>query len=562
MRLGVRKAFDTGCFWVLAMFISGAASAAQSEGPDYQMMLVGGSLKTCSSMSLRNCQQTDWVNNEQMRTQGYLSLTEASRAEVVAATLWPESRQQVREEVASALRTITTYLENQSVDLSRVPRNDFQDAFRRRATRDLFYELSDSEWNRIIDHLEVPVAEERREQVNLEHNRNIASLAIVNRFVELAQQVNNREQPEIVVLTSASRDPLDAVDFYLDLFRQAGATTIWLPIDAAVAAARRHDDCEQLDSYRTSELGSWQRARVHESHHQQQLEFCKNPEQEESILANADAIFFNGGDQNLTRNALITPDGDAGNLLRMITQRVADNKLVVGGTSAGTAVQTAHPMITNGSSRSALTDGAVATEPPAFGCDRDGSCPSGIHQDSLTYQPAGGLALFPYGLLDTHFSERGRQARLMRLAATTEASLAVGVDETTALMVNLQNDQFEVIGERGVFFIANAEENATAVASIFYYLTDGSTGTLSQSGIVDVNFSSTQNAINDSENPSFMNDRGAIYALHRLCRGESNLRVTEDDFAMVLRQDETTETHQSDGDCQIIHGSVGFSLAR
>lgn len=558
MQLNVRKAFVSGCFGALTIFISGLTHAAENEDPDYQLMLVGGSLKTCSSMSLHNCESTDWVNNDRMRTQGYVSLTEASQKEVVAAELWPEARYSVRDETASALTTIASYLDKQNMDLSRVPVSDFQDAFRRRATRDLYHNLSDTEWNRIIDHLELPVAQGQHEQVNLAQNRNSSSLAIVSRFVELAQQVNEREKPEIVVLTSASRDPLDAVDFYLDLFQQAGANTTWLPIDAAVAAARRNDDCDQLDSYRSAELGSWQRARVHPHYHEQQLAFCKDQEQEQSILAKADAIFFNGGDQNLTRNALIHPDGKASDLLNMITRRLAENQLVVGGTSAGTAVMTAQPMITNGSSRSALTEGAVAAdEPPAFGCDRDDSCPSGIHQDSLTYQSAGGLGLFPYGLLDTHFSERGRQARLMRLAAATETPLAVGVDETTALMVDLKSDQFEVIGERGVFFIADAENSEMAVASTFHYLINGSTGTLGKSDITDVTFADGQSMPESDSTASFLSDRGVIHALHRLCRGESALRVEEEDFGLFLRQDEATQTHLSDGDCQLTNGRIG-----
>lgn len=61
-------------------------------------------------------------------------------------------------------------------------------------------------------------------------------------------------------------------------------------------------------------------------------------------------------------------------------------------------------MITGGTSWNALTNGAHSGGPsPDY--------PSG----DLTYDEHGALGIFPRWVLDTHFSERGREGRLIRL---------------------------------------------------------------------------------------------------------------------------------------------------
>jgi hypothetical protein len=72
----------------------------------------------------------------------------------------------------------------------------------------------------------------------------------------------------------------------------------------------------------------------------------------------------------------------------------------------------------------------------------------------LTYQPQGGLGLFQFGILDTHFSERGREGRLLALVAQTGAHFGFGVDEATALLVKLEQAsqaRFRVAGREGVY---------------------------------------------------------------------------------------------------------------
>src|SRR5699024_3543850 len=112
---------------------------------------------------------------------------------------------------------------------------------------------------------------------------------------------------------------------------------------------------------------------------------------------------------------------------------------VIAGTSAGAAVQSLDDMIIGGKSERAIVEGAQ----------------EGYHSDFsiLTYIEEGGFGFFNYGILDTHFSERGREGRAIRLASDTGNEMVFGLDETTALVVteaHSPHTKMEVIGENGV----------------------------------------------------------------------------------------------------------------
>jgi cyanophycinase len=134
--------------------------------------------------------------------------------------------------------------------------------------------------------------------------------------------------------------------------------------------------------------------------------------------------------------------------MKVIRKRVNSGDLAVAGTSAGTAVQCgpdpkgskAIPMIAGGESFEALVYPSLDHVCDSRDCDND-----------LQYDKQGGLSLFNIGLLDTHFSQRGRQGRAVKLASDFNLDFAFGVDETTGLLVTYDQDatKFEIFGEYG-----------------------------------------------------------------------------------------------------------------
>lgn len=177
-------------------------------------------------------------------------------------------------------------------------------------------------------------------------------------------------------------------------------------------------------------------------------------------------FFFGGGDQSRLTQTLQTATRADSPALAAIRAR-HDAGAVLAGTSAGTAIMVQGPMVTGGESYEALRYGVYTT-------------PGG---DDLSYDMQGGFGFFNYGLLDTHFSERGRQGRIVRLADYTQVPFAFGVDENTALLVQnnptLAQVEMEVVGENGVFiFDLRNKERGTGSSYTLYdvlgsYLTGG-----------------------------------------------------------------------------------------
>lgn len=137
-------------------------------------------------------------------------------------------------------------------------------------------------------------------------------------------------------------------------------------------------------------------------------------------LSDADAIFLTGGNQlKLTAVLGGTPCADA-------IATAYRRGCVVGGTSAGASAVTEH-MIAFGDEQDSPTQGTAAS--------------------------AAGLGLLPHVVVDQHFAQRNRYARLLSLVARSPRLLGVGVDEDTAAVVRDGRD-LEVLGS-GCVFIAD-----------------------------------------------------------------------------------------------------------
>ncbi|HLU68703.1 MAG TPA: cyanophycinase, partial [Kofleriaceae bacterium] len=143
-----------------------------------------------------------------------------------------------------------------------------------------------------------------------------------------------------------------------------------------------------------------------------------------------DVFFFGGGDQTRYTRVLLREGGRDSAVLAAMREVFTGRGAVIAGTSAGAAALVSAPMVTGGESHDALA-----------------------RPRRLRDRPAGGLGFFRWGLIDTHFAERGRQGRLIRLAARRDVELAFGVDEDTALVVERplgDRPRFRVIGRGGV----------------------------------------------------------------------------------------------------------------
>lgn len=325
-----------------------------------------------------------------------------------------------------------------------------------------------------------PLADEPRplERVALDESTSQEAVDIIETFVDLAKGDSDKT-PTILVMTSSSNNSYDAVDFYTEIFNQAGANAQWFPVDRAYQEAQSSGRCDLLPIYHGLYANHPHLDALYPDYALVHQNACENPASLLAMIESADALFINGGGQRRTLDALmpLVSEGvrEDSDVMALIRQRFVAGELLVGGTSAGTAVQGGGslyndgftiPMIDGGSAHDVLVDG----------------------YDSGIAVFEGGLGLFDYGITDTHFSERARETRLVKLAQQSGVRFGFGVDETTALIVRQEQNaagveraHLGVTGAGGVFITdlgsttqLSADDQPLAMEGVVtHYLTEG-----------------------------------------------------------------------------------------
>lgn len=137
------------------------------------------------------------------------------------------------------------------------------------------------------------------------------------------------------------------------------------------------------------------------------------------VLEKAAGIFFTGGDQlRITSILGGTPVGAA-------LYRAYENGAIVAGTSAGAAIM----------SETMIVEGEDDESPRR-----------------CTVKMAPGLGLMKQVVVDMHFSQRGRQGRLLAAIGQNPNILGIGIDEDTAIAV-MPGGKLEVLGSRTVWIV-------------------------------------------------------------------------------------------------------------
>jgi cyanophycinase len=144
-------------------------------------------------------------------------------------------------------------------------------------------------------------------------------------------------------------------------------------------------------------------------------------------------VFMTGGDQLRLCGLLAdTP------LMEKVRQRVQQGELTLAGTSAGAAVM-GHHMIAGGGS---------------------GESPNRSLVDMAT-----GLGIIPEVIVDQHFLNRNRMARLMSAVAAHPERLGIGIDEDTCALFE-RDGVLQVMGKGTVTIVDPGEMSHTNYADI------------------------------------------------------------------------------------------------
>jgi cyanophycinase len=507
----VRKTSRSICtLFKLFLFLSCNSYVYASEGGGgnvkYELLLAGGGLKTCSSMASQNCTKNNFSDDAKVSSLYQISQSNLEKFQATASfSQLPETQKQ---QINSVLVNIYAKYPAEVIG-----HDGFKKLFAQNDALTLFNGLSEGVYYALLDSFELPqmdkTGQRKRERISLADNKNHSSIEIYQTFVEQARMRMplGQVKPKVAIVTASSRDAFEVADFYTAVFEQAGAEVIWLPLDKSYRQALALErlgfqGCQSLKALREQNF-SFYREQIYPQRTAKQRVYCEQPQLMLNDINSVQGLFINGGDQSLTLASLKYSDGSDSDELALIRLRMKSGDLIVGGTSAGTAVQAGGhfngfpiPMLSNGDADFAMARGAFANPPPSEMCkgNSDANCGQGLQKGDLTYLATGGTGLFTLGLLDTHFSERERETRLAVFSAQTKQRFAFGVDETTALLVANERDeqgkpsltQLKVIGQNGMFMVDNSVSSyrrslgmdgasqKVELSAIAHYLTNGS----------------------------------------------------------------------------------------
>jgi cyanophycinase len=147
-----------------------------------------------------------------------------------------------------------------------------------------------------------------------------------------------------------------------------------------------------------------------------------------NLLSDVSAMFFSGGDQLRITSQI----GDTQIYSRI--HEIFHGGGVIAGTSAGASAMS-ETMLVRGENASSRIGELVM---------------------------APGLGLLPNVIIDQHFAERGRMARLITAVAQNPRVLGIGIDEDTAIVV--EERKFRVIGSGAVYLVDASTVTSSNIA--------------------------------------------------------------------------------------------------
>ena len=362
-----------------------------------------------------------------------------------------------------------------------------------------------------------PLAQRKLMARSHRFSSNTASVRIFDTFVAAARVHSAGKTPLIGVVTaSGGPHPFEDHDLNVLALRSAGAHVVYLPLEGGFRQALDANDCAHLRYDYDRYANTNPERTVFHSHWlfpdlaRLQQEMCENQGAKlNAVLRQLHGIYFSGGNQARHLESLVGRDAggrytDISAQWQIIQSRHAQGKLVVAGTSAGNHFQggglwqgRAVPMVGGGDAYDVLKNGYATGQGPASDISTAGIADANARYPAVIY-PGGGLGTFRYGVLDSHFSRRTREARLVRAVADSGMDYGFGVDENTALVVS-QTDtagatHFSVVGAAGVFVVdmrtaqsAPAESPKWSVqGAVAHYLLPGDTAHIDAGGQLQV----------------------------------------------------------------------------
>ena len=266
------------------------------------LVLAGGALKTCSSMSTKNCSSS--------------SQFKSGKADV----LYEINQQSLRryQELANKYSQSNDSLYSKLVNINSsgggrlYTKNALLDALNDAGfSNSDIRALSDTDYFILLDALEAQQLDEKgnrlQEQVSLANTKAKASVDIYTAFIEaahakrqakIAEKVNadTSVRTTIGIVTASSRDPFEAVDFYTGVFQQPNVEVIWIPLTPAFQQAVYVESlggqgCNNLAFFR-AQHSLFDKERLYPERTSKQRSWCEDNQLAMNTLSSLDGLIF------------------------------------------------------------------------------------------------------------------------------------------------------------------------------------------------------------------------------------------------------------------------------
>lgn len=239
-------------------------------------------------------------------------------------------------------------------------------------------------------------------------------------FNQLLQSRKSRSELVVAIISAASSKPTFYADAFRDQLVERGLTRKnIIVVRLAVKDDSTTPDVNEADWAENGDLPVIKRQ-----------------------LERADIVWFSGGDQSRITQVLYKDDHQPTQALKAL-DALLQRGGTIGGTSAGAAMMS-ELMIVGGSSAGALFKGVA---------DEDS-----VDQEGGPLLIGKGMGFFPFGIIDQHFDAKARLGRLIvALSSSPSAATGFGIDEDTALVVDLASQRASVAGPSRVTVVQSVQ---------------------------------------------------------------------------------------------------------
>ncbi len=231
---------------IFLILLLGAFSTIAHSHPR-EMILAGGAMKICTSLSLDACKdgkkgfsdarkipryQIKDNNISVLLNPGFWNSRVGAPAITDLHAMLVTAKQKARGDIHSA-SALDEILEKICVGNAKTINCTRSDAIA------VWKRLLDEEKFLILSAFEIPEfknGKRIRETASLNDSKNPHGVTILKTFVDAAAKRSPGKRPRILFVTASSADPYDAVDFYLSAMQQTGAETVRWPIYQAIYA--------------------------------------------------------------------------------------------------------------------------------------------------------------------------------------------------------------------------------------------------------------------------------------------------------------------------------------